>query len=117
MITTRRATEEDMARWYGQKPRWTLRAARLWEADGAPCAIAGYYVDRCRAVVFCEIRLPPEEVCRHARAVLKGARALLAEVRAVGLPACAIADPAWPRAERLLERLGFARLGEVWVRP
>ena len=35
------------------------------------------------------------------------ARAILADVRRAGLPACATADPAWPSATRLLVGIGF----------
>ena len=115
-IEARYARQEDVERWFGGPTRWTLRGARIWERDGEPAALAGYYVDRGRAVVFCEIRLEAEDVRRCARHVLRGARALLADVRRAGLPACASADPDWPTAGNLLEHLGFVPAGPLWVR-
>lgn len=117
MTTTRRATQDDVERWYGAALPWTLRGARIWEEGSEPRALAGYYVQGGRAVVFAEIRASPAEVRRAGRSVLRGARALLAEVRTAGLPACATADPDWPTAGRLLTRLGFVRFGDVWARP
>ena len=115
-IETKFANRSDVEAWFGGPTRWTLRGARLWTADGAPAALAGYYAEGGRAVVFCEIRLRANDVRRCARHVLRGARAILADVRRAGLPACAVADPAWPSAERLLGHLGFAPAGPVWVR-
>lgn len=115
-IESRPATAADITCWYGAPPRWTLRAATLWLLDGAPVAVAAYYVEGARAVVFSELRISPRQARRYGRHVLRGAVALLAAVRAAHLPACAIPDPAWPCSERLLERLGFVKTPNgVWV--
>ncbi len=64
----------------------------------------GYYVDRGRVILWCNIR-PGGRA--HPRVILRAARALIEKARELNMPIQAGADERVPGSSRLLDHLGF----------
>jgi hypothetical protein len=101
----RPATAADLERFYGAPPARTMRA---WVAvlDGEPLAVAGIAYQSIGQPPYLFSDLKPE-MRRHRKAIVRGARQMLAAVARPGL--MAIAGEAG--SPRLLTRLGFVHVG------
>lgn len=101
----REATEADFRQFYGKIP-WTFRAYVV-EIDGQIMGIGGVYYDGESIIAFSSIR---PELKRHKVTILKGARKVMGLVN--GRACLAIASKDHAGSERLLEHLGFERVGD-----
>jgi hypothetical protein len=100
----RPATAADLARFYGQAPQRTMRAL-VAILEGEPVAVAGiaYQKPGQQPYIFSDLK---PEMRRHRKAIVRGARAMLAQLARPGLMALA----GEPTSPRLLTRLGFRRV-------
>lgn len=100
MIRVVPATAEMFAA-LGEPQEYTAHALAVLRDDELQ-GLAGYIVDRGRAVVFSKIvgKLPPQTIVKTAKRVIDMA------VES-GLPVVAVPDPEVPGSKRFLERLGF----------
>lgn len=100
------ATREHFERFRGDLPGRTVKAFAVVDGEDV-LALAGYYPDQGRVVVFAGIR--PEARARpgYARAVLEHAKAFMGEVTALGLPVHAVPEQGIEGSGRLLAHLGF----------
>lgn len=117
MIEIRPATREEVLN-FGKDN--LHRTSRVWAIvdDGVTKAVAGYYLDNGRAVLWSSIDPNAKQRKGYARAVLTCARWVKEEARKVGLQMYAVADPAVDGSERLLKHLGFTRgYKETFVWP
>lgn len=80
---------------------------RAIDRAGELQAIAGFYVQEGRAVVFSAIKPEARQQPGFRRALLHFGRALVKEANDLGYQVLAGADPETPNAARLLEHLGF----------
>ena len=94
-ITNRVATARDILAFYGQMPPRSVRAT-VYEIDGKPVGIVGFYIDVGVRVMFSDIKAgaPKKAIWREAKAIM----ADLTE------PAVCVATEG---SERFLERLGW----------
>lgn len=101
------ANAEHFARFRGEMPVRTVKAFAVVEGDDV-LALAGYYPDQGRIVVFAGIREEARARTGYARAVLSHAKALMQEVGALGMPVHAVPEAGVKGSDRLLEHLGFS---------
>lgn len=103
-LTWRYATRDDLAAFYGEAPRETLRAVVI-VLDGQPAGVIGLALGRENARFFSDVR---EELQPHLKRmpVLRAIKAVMAHVTAYRGPVLAVRDPI-PGSEQLLRRLGF----------
>lgn len=94
-ITSRPATAADIRSFYGQMPPRSVRAT-IYEFNGEPAAVFGFYIEHGVRVVFSDIKVeaPKKAIWREAKAIM----ANLTE------PAVCVATEG---SERFLERLGW----------
>jgi hypothetical protein len=103
----RPATAADIAAFYGAPPMLSLRAMVAVD-DGTPVAVAGLAYQGAGKPPYLFSDIAPA-MRRHAKTILRGARAMLAQLARPGM--AALADPEHPGAARLLMRLGFVPAG------
>lgn len=100
------ATAEHVQAIYGAPFKRTAIAI-TGESEGKPFGIGAIYPhEGCMIMVFCLTPEGRENVKRHAKAIVKGARYLLDKARRYNLPVQTTADD-YPRSRELLEHLGF----------
>lgn len=107
MAEIRAATPEDILLVAKELMPRTGRAYAVTVND-EPLAVAGYYYDQGRVVLFSSIdRRARQRSSWYAKDVMRVARRVLAEAMALGMPLYAGADPDTPGSAALLEHLGF----------
>lgn len=114
-VTIRRATAEDIASFYGERPKRSMRAF-VGILDGKPVGLAGVYYHQGQVVAFSETK-PEMAGLRHA--IGRGALAVVALLRRMNIPVLAVAQNDIPGATAFLERCGFEHVettcqGEVY---
>lgn len=117
-VTIRRATAADIAAFYGEPPKRTMRAF-VGILDGKPVGLAGIYYREGQIVAFSETK-PEMQGFRHA--IGRGALAVIGMLRRMNLPVLALAQQDIPTAPGFLERCGFEHVdttcqGEVYRWP
>lgn len=105
MFKARPATQQDFEAINGPM-RMTSRAS-AFDVNGELMAVAGYYLQNGRAVIFSAIKPEARNVPGFPRTMLRFARQLLDEVNEIGIGALAAADPEIPQSDTLLKHLGF----------
>lgn len=107
MPEIRPATPEDILL-VAKEPMPKTGRAYAVTVNDEPLAVAGYYFDQGRVVLFSSIdRRARQRSSWYAKDVLRVARRVLAEAMALDMPLYAGADPDTPGAGELLEHLGF----------
>ena len=102
----RPATAADLAAYYGEPPRRTMRA---WVAvlDGKPIAVAGVAYEAGKPhYLFSEMR---PEMKRYRKAILRGGRRVLEDTKGMRL----LASCSSPGASRFLVHLGLRFLTDT----
>ncbi len=103
-MIVRPATRADFEAFYGELPSQTVKA---WVAveDDKPVGIGGYYLAGGMAVAFTDQR------DMSKRDMVRGARALMAELKKLGMEVVAGSD--FPNAT-ILKHFGFEPFGDYW---
>ncbi len=103
-MIVRPATRADFEVFYGELPSQTVKA---WVAveDGKPIGIGGYYLAGGMAVVFTDHK------DMNKRDMVRGARALMVELKKLGMDVVAGSD--LPNATAL-KHFGFEPFGDYW---
>ncbi len=103
-MEVRPATRADFETFYGELPSQTVKA---WVAveDDNPVGIGGYYLSGGMAVVFTDHK------DMSKRDIIRGARALMVELRKLGMDVVAGSD--FPNATAL-KHFGFEPFGDYW---
>lgn len=114
-VEIREATAADIAAFYGETPKRSMRAM-VAVLDGKPVGLAGVYYHAGQVVAFSEAK-PEIQGLRHA--IGRGTLAVLAMFRRLNIPVLALAQQDIPGSERFLERCGFEHVdstceGEVF---
>jgi hypothetical protein len=111
MILTRPARADDVARLHPEVAGVSYRA---WvaELDGKPAGVIGLALTRPRACLFCGF---DETLRPHigSPTVLRLLKKVETMFKARGLPVFTIRDRNEPKAQALLDRLGFEYVGDV----
>lgn len=111
-ITTRAARAEDIAEFYPEYRRYSFRA---WvaELDGKAEGIIGLALIRPVACLFSKFNEALRPWLRHP-AVLRLIKKAEAACRASGTVVLAGAEPDEPESPKILARLGFEPVGELY---
>lgn len=98
-MRSRPATAADVAGLFDEPVPMTIRA-RVLEQDGKPVAIAGYFLNGGKAVMFSDVKgaIPKMTIWREAKAMMAGLK----------LPAICVAECG---SGAFLERLGWSLAG------
>jgi hypothetical protein len=100
------ATAELLERFYGAPPKQTMRAF-VGVLDGEVLGVVALVADGSRMALFSEMK---PEARKYSKAIVRGAREIMALAERIGAPVHAAADTDIPCAERFLTRLGFTRI-------
>ena len=110
MITLLPATAAHVLALYGKSLPVTIFGIAGVEGERV-LGMGAIYAEDGNMVLTCRIAEEARADLRsHTRALLHGARALLAEATKARLPVRCVADRRYPRAVELLEHLGFRRI-------
>lgn len=109
-LTARPATAADVRAFYPEHGC----SFRAWvcEVDGEAQGIIGLALVRPMGCMFSTFREPLRPYLKHLT-VLRLIKRAEAAVKASKVPVLALAEPGEPTAPGVLERLGFAHIGEV----
>lgn len=112
MIEIVPATAEMIAALQGRPAQQTTRAIAAVK-DGRVLGAAGYFVRDATAVAWLQAG---EELRRHPRVLILGARLLLRRLAELDMPIIASCDRREPSAERFLAHWGFVHLtGDIYL--
>jgi hypothetical protein len=114
-VAIRQATAADIAAFYGETPRRSMRAL-VAVLDGKPVGLAGVYYHQGQVVAFSETK-PELQGMRHA--IGRGALAVLAMLKRMNIPVLALAQQDIEGSAAFLARCGFEHVettceGEVY---
>lgn len=104
-VASRLATTADVMRYFGERPKQTLRAIIITLND-EPAAIVGLANEGRCAKLFSEY-VPSMRGRLRCMTVLRALKTVMAWVAECRRPVVAITQPDEPDSPRLLERLGF----------
>lgn len=104
-IGSRPATAADVDRYYGARPRQTVKAMIL-TLDGNPAAIVGLANEGSYWKLFSEYK-PEFKRYLQSMATLRAIKKVILMIGDCRLPVVAVTQPNEPDSPRLLERLGF----------
>lgn len=110
MTEIRPATVELLTAFYGAPPARSMRAF-VGLADGSALAVFGLAYEEGRMLLFSDLK---PEARRYKKTLVQGAFRVMALARAMNVPVHAVAGCA-DGSVRLLERLGFERVGDVFI--
>ena len=118
MVEMRDATQEDVVQISNATLQRTGRTYAV-EADGTLIAVAGYYFDHGRVVMYSMIApIAKEKSAFYALDIVRSARRVIKEATAFGLPLFTASDETIPGSEKLLQYLGFQHQeGGIWLWP
>ena len=105
MIAIRPATRADLVAFYGAPPPMTVKAWAAFNGSEKPIGIGGYYLSEGIAVAFSDQR----EMSR--RDIVKGARALMRQLKNLKFPVVARSGP---DGDIALRHFGFEPWGMFW---
>lgn len=105
------ATEEHVATIYGAHFDQTVVAITEVDDEGQALAMGAIYPSGGRTVLVFETTAAfRQEIRRHTKAILQGARHLLKQAAGWNMPVHTEADTRYPRAVELIEHLGFRQI-------
>lgn len=100
------ATVELLTRFYGAPPQRSMRAF-VGVLDGEVLGVVALIPDGSRLGLISDVKAHGR---MFRKAIVRGAREIMALAEQIGAPVHAAVDPGIPCAERFLERLGFYRI-------
>lgn len=113
MITVQQANAENLFRYYGRTPPYTLSGLVYFEGDrltGEPVAVAGVYRAHGYKIVFSDLKPAAR---KYKKMIYRAAKDFIS---GIDYTVHAIVDGGEPTATRFLVRLGFQQVeGKPWL--
>ena len=110
MVNLVPATAEHVQALYGKSLPVTIFGIAGVEG-GQVLGMGAIYAEDGKMVITCKITEDArQDLRKHAKAILRAARALLEQAARTRLPLRCVADRRYPRAVELLEHLGFRHI-------
>ena len=114
MIEVKTGTAELIRAYYGHDLPHSMRSLVAVRGDEV-LGVIGVFPQNGQQLVFLDMK---DELRKHPRVFIKGAKTFMRWVRDAKMPTCARCDETIPAAKRFLEHFGFRHLNKgvfVWT--